>query len=157
MRDPIMRGRSSRVVSMPAEPTDIFAIRELWTSAEAPHWRVRPGLDQPKITKTANVSELSIAMTGAVRPQAPDQYSRPGMFEISEAANWSDVSALMATYYDKASVLKPDSPLHAEVARIKDVSSDLRGQAAMALSLVDDQVRYLFLGMNNGGQHGDRT
>jgi tetratricopeptide (TPR) repeat protein len=155
MRDPITRGRSWRILSMPAEPADVFAIRELWPNTETPHWRVGPGLDQPKVTKTADGSELSITMTGAVRPQAPkqspDRYSRPGLFEISEAASWPEVSALMAPYYDKASQLNPDSPLHAEVARIKTGSSDPKVQAAMALSLVENQVRYLFLGMNNGG------
>jgi tetratricopeptide (TPR) repeat protein len=155
MRDPIMRGRSWRTIAMPAEPADVFAIREIWPSSETPHWRIGPGLDKPKITTTADGTEFSISMTGAVRPlvpkQAPERYSRPGLFEISEAASWSDVSALMAPYYDKAAVLKPDSPLRAEIARIKGASSDPKVQAALALKLVEDQVRYLFLGMNNGG------
>jgi tetratricopeptide (TPR) repeat protein len=155
MRDPIMRGRSSRIVGMPAQPADVFAIRELWSGSKTPHWQVGPGLGQPKVTATADGSELSISMTNAVRPQppkqAPGRYSYPGLFEISQAESWPEVSALMAPYYDKASVLKPDSPLHAEVARIKAASSDPKVQAMMALRLVEDQVRYLFLGMNNGG------
>src|SRR5579859_6412530 len=44
-----------------------------------------------------------------------------------------------------------DSPLHEEVARIRAASKDPKIQAAMALDLVEDEVRYLFLGMNNGG------
>ena len=56
------------------------------------------------------------------------------MFEISEVGSWAQVSSLMAPFYDKASTLKPDSPLHAEAAKIKAASSDPKIQAAMALS-----------------------
>jgi tetratricopeptide (TPR) repeat protein len=154
-RDPIMRGRSGRTLVMPSTTADLFAIRELWPASETPHWRETPGLDKPKISTTADGSELSISMINAVRPkapkQAPDRYSHPGLFEISEAGSWPEVSTLMAPYYDKAALLKPDSQLRAEIAKIKAASPDPKIQAAVALRLVQDQVRYLFLGMNNGG------
>src|SRR5262249_7863219 len=76
---------------------------------------------------------------------------RPGRFEISQVGDWSEVSALMAPLYDRTAVLKPDSPLRKELAKIKAASADPKVQAAAALRLVEDQVRYLFLGMNNGG------
>lgn len=155
MRDPIMRGRSGRTLVMPSTQADIFAIRELWPSSETPHWRETPGLGKPNISTTADGAELLISMANAVRPkgpkQAPERYSHPGVFEISEATSWQEVSTLMAPYYDKAAVLKPDSPLWVEIAKIKAASADPKVQAAAALRLVQDQVRYLFLGMNNGG------
>jgi transglutaminase-like putative cysteine protease len=154
-RDPLQKGRSDRILTLPTSPTDVFAIREIWPAGETPHWRVTEGFDQPKITTTDEGTELTVTMANALRPkaprQAPSRYSHPGLFEISEVGSWSDVSSLMAPHYDKASTLKPDSPLHEEVARIKAASKEPKIQAAMALDLVEDQVRYLFLGMNNGG------
>lgn len=154
-RDPIQKGRSDRILTLPTAPTDVFAIREIWPKGETPHWRVTEGFDQPKVVATAEGSELSITMKDALRPkaprQAPSRFSHPGMFEISEVGSWAQVSSLMAPFYDKASTLKPDSPLHAEAAKIRTASSDPKVQAEMALKLVEDQVRYLFLGMNNGG------
>ena len=154
-RDPLQKGRSDRILTLPTAPTDVFAIREIWPANETPRWRVTEGFDQPKVVKTAEGTELSITMKGALRAkaprQAPSRYSHPGMFEISEVGSWAQVSSLMAPFYDKASTLKPDSPLHGEAAKIKAASSDPKVQAAMALKLVEDQVRYLFLGMNNGG------
>jgi hypothetical protein len=154
-RDPIQRGRSARILTMPTAPTDLFAIRELWADGAPPKWRITTGLPEPKITATPDGNELLITVANAVRPkppkQAPGRFSHPGLFEISEVGSWSDVSSLMAPYYDKAAVLKPDSPLRVEVAKIKAVSDDPKIQAAMALRLVEEQVRYLFLGMNNGG------
>jgi tetratricopeptide (TPR) repeat protein len=154
-RDPIMRGRSGRVLIMPTAPIDLLVFRELWPGSETPHWRETAGLDKPKISTTPDGTELLISMTNAVRPkapkQAPERFSFPGVFEISEAGRWADVSALMSPYYDKAATLKADSPLRAEIAKIKASSNDPKVQAAAALHLVQDQVRYLFLGMNNGG------
>jgi transglutaminase-like putative cysteine protease len=154
-RDPLQRGREDRILTLPPSPTDVFAIREIWPAGETPHWRITEGFDQPKVTTTPEGTELTVTMNNALRPraprQAPSRYSHPGLFEFSEVGNWSDVSRLMAPYYDKASTLKPDSPLHDEVAKIKAASKDPKVQAAMALRLVEDQVRYLFLGMNNGG------
>jgi hypothetical protein len=154
-RDPLTRGRSRRILMMPTAPTDLFAIRELWPSTETPQWRETYGLDKPTISTTPDGTELLISMADAVRPKAPKQapghYSHPGTFEISEVGGWSDVSALMTPYYDKAALLKPDSPLRDEVAKIKAASNDPKVQAAAALHLVQAQVRYLYLGMNNGG------
>jgi hypothetical protein len=154
-RDPIQRGRSARILTVPTEPTDLFAIRELWPNGETPSWRTTTGLPEPKITATPDGSELLITVANAVRPkvpkQAPGRFSHPGLFEISEVGGWSEVSSLMAPYYDKAAVLKPDSPLRAEIAKIRAASGDPKIQAAAALRLVQEQVRYLFRGMNNGG------
>jgi hypothetical protein len=154
-RDPIQKGRSDRILTLPTAPTGIFAIREIWPAGETPLWRITEGVDEPKVTTTGEGTELTITMANALRPkaprQAPGRYSHPGLFEISQVSSWSDVSSLMAPFYDKASTLKPDSLLRAEVARIKAASKDPKVRAALALDLVEDQVRYLFLGMNNGG------
>jgi hypothetical protein len=48
----------------------------------------------------------------------------------------------MGAYYDRAATLGETSPLRAEVARIKATSSDPKVQAAAALQLVEDAVRY---------------
>jgi len=154
-RDPILRGHSDRVFPLPTVPADRFFLRELLPPGATPHWRVTAGVDKPKITTTADGTELVIDMANAVRPKAPagapERYMRPGRFEISQVEDWPEVSALMAPLYDKTAVLKPDSPLRQEVAKIKAASSDPKVQAAAALRLVQEQVRYLFLGMNNGG------
>ena len=56
----------------------------------------------------------------------------------------------MAPYYDKAAVLAPSSPLKAEVATIRALSDDPRVQAAAALHLVQQKVRYLYVRANDG-------
>ncbi|HEX4505461.1 MAG TPA: DUF3857 domain-containing protein, partial [Alphaproteobacteria bacterium] len=154
-RDPLMRGRSGRIVVLPTATADRFVARVLLPPGETPHWRVTTGFDKPKVAATADGTELTVDMKNAIRPtppkNAPDRYMRPGRMEVSQVDDWSQVSAVMAPLYDKTAVLKPDSPLRQEVAKIKAASADPKVQAAAALHLVQQQVRYLFLGMNNGG------
>ena len=47
--------------------------------------------------------------------------------------------------------LASDSPIKAEAARIRAASPDPKVQAGLALALVQDQIRYLFLGLDGGG------
>ena len=57
----------------------------------------------------------------------------------------------MAPLYRKAATLAPNSPIRAEAAKIRAASSDPKVQAAAALRLVQDRIRYLYLGMDLGG------
>jgi hypothetical protein len=52
----------------------------------------------------------------------------------------------MAPLYKTDGAIAPGSPLAAEVAKIAAASSDPRTRAALALRLVQEQVRYLFRG-----------
>jgi tetratricopeptide (TPR) repeat protein len=154
-RDPILKGKSSRIAVIPPSPTDHFVIREIWPKSESPKRRQTGGLDAPTVTSTGDETELLIDMKNAIRPKAPKlapgRFNRPGEFEISQVAGWPEVSALMAPFFEKTSQLVPDSPVKAEIAKIKAASNDPKTRAAAALHLVQDRIRYLFLGMNNGG------
>jgi len=154
--DPAMQGRSQHVTGdiIPL-PVAHLHIRQVWAPDKPMRWRETDGLAAPTVTKSADGTELVIDMTNAVRPTtpkwAPARYANVGLIQTSEFADWSDVSAVMAPLYDKAATLKPDSALTAEIAKIRAGSSDPEVQAAAALRLVQDQVRYVFLGINDGG------
>jgi tetratricopeptide (TPR) repeat protein len=71
--------------------------------------------------------------------------------DVSEFPDWGAVSAAMLPLYAKAAALAPDSPVKAQAKRIAAASSDPVRRAEMALQLVEDQVRYLYIGMDGGG------
>jgi tetratricopeptide (TPR) repeat protein/transglutaminase-like putative cysteine protease len=81
---------------------------------------------------------------------APARYKPLPMLDVSTYADWAALSRAMAPYYRSEGAIAPGSPLAAEVERIAAASKDPRTRAAMALRLVQDQVRYLFRGMDNG-------
>ena len=128
--------------------------RFLWPAAKPMHWRFSDDLPIPNIITANGETELTINADTYVRPpvpdQAPDRYGRLGEVQFSQFSTWAEVSARMAPYYDKAAVLAPDSPLKAEVAKIRAASDDPKVQAAAALRLVQQKVRYLYVRANDG-------
>lgn len=128
--------------------------RFLWPAAKPMHWRLSDDLPVPNIVTANGESELTINADSYVRPpvpdQAPDRYGRYGEVQFSQFSTWAEVSARMAPYYDKAAVLAPDSPLKAEVAKIRALSDDPKVRAAAALRLVQQKVRYLYVRANDG-------
>ena len=154
--DPIMKGRSEFLFPGPTSiPVDRMRLRAVWNRPKAIRWRAADGLDTPKLLRRGDTSELIVDMHNVealVPPKdAPQRFGSARQIDFTEFASWADVSALFAPLYVKASTLAASSPLKAEAAKIRAASSDPAVRAAAALALVQDKVRYVFLGMNAGG------
>lgn len=154
--DPVLQGHSEMVVGLsPGPATDRFRIREIWPAAAPVRWRATVGIDRPVISKAAGQVELVVDEAHARRPDpprgAPARYAYLSVIETSDFHSWGEISSLMAPLYQKAAALSADSPLKAQIAKIRSASADPKAQAAAALHLVQDQIRYLYLGMNQGG------
>jgi tetratricopeptide (TPR) repeat protein/transglutaminase-like putative cysteine protease len=155
-RDPVLQGHSESVAAMRFVGTaGRYRVRETWPETVPIRWRTTEGLPAAKLTTTAGISELLIDQTNAVAPKppadAPQRFTDVGELDVSDFKDWAAVSALAAPLYAKAAALKPDSPLKAEADKIRKASSDPTARVEAALRLVEDQVHYVFLGMNFGG------
>ncbi|HUG73411.1 MAG TPA: tetratricopeptide repeat protein, partial [Steroidobacteraceae bacterium] len=73
------------------------------------------------------------------------------MLELTTYRNWQALSQRLAPLYVEASKLTADSPLRAEAARIRREHATPAERAAAALRLVQDEIRYVLLAMNDGG------
>ena len=153
-RDPVFGG-NSEAVTLAASTTRIghARLRVTWDKDKPIRFRQSDDLPAAKVTPGGGeyVLEADNLTAGTAPDQAPDRYAQLGYVEFSQFASWKDISRLMAPHYDKASTLAGDSPLKAETAKIRAASTDPKIQAAMAVKLVENSVRYLFLGMNQGG------
>lgn len=119
--------------------------------------RIQPsgGILQPKLIRKGNLSSIDVAMDN-VQPLpltkgAPARYQYGRLIEMTDAPSWDSIVALMAPLYAKAETLSTNSPVQTEIAKIKAASSDPKTRAEAALALVQDRVRYVFIGMNDGG------
>lgn len=81
----------------------------------------------------------------------PGRYYLTRIAQFSDMADWSTASILMAPLYERAATLEADSPLTAEIERIRTTHETEAARAAAALRLVQDGVRYLSLSMGEGG------
>ena len=86
-------------------------------------------------------------------PQAPGRFTVPPLIELSDFADWADVSHTMEPLYRPdapSAAIKPGGDLDQEVAKIAAASTDPRRRVAMVLQLVQDKVRYFAVSMEGG-------
>lgn len=70
--------------------------------------------------------------------------------QFTDFQSWADASRMMAPLYEAGSTLEANSPLLAEIERIRRDNDTDATRAMAALRLVEDQVRYLALSMGEG-------
>ena len=156
MRDPLFKGHAQLLMRNPGmSPIRHLIIREIWPASKTLQWRQTEGLSPARVTDKPEGKELAIDMvdTKPIKAprDAPGRFSHINRLEISEFSSWGEVSALMSPLYEKASHLEQESPIKAEAAKIAAASTDPKVRAAAALHVVQDEIRYLFLGMDRGG------
>ena len=154
--DPALGGRSQAVFgALAGMPIGRLHIRALWPSAKPVRWRAGPGILAPKEERHGGEREFVVEAVNVTPPRpprgAPLRFQAVNYIAASDMGSWRDVSKLMASLYAAASTLLPGGAIHAEAARIAAVSADPRVRALAALRLVEDQVRYVLLTIDDGG------
>lgn len=117
--------------------------------------RITSAMPAGRLTRRNGLVRFELSQNN-VEPLAPPN-GAPPRFGIVRLASfttftsWSDVAMLMAPLYERASTLPADGRLQAEVARIRERTTDPVERAEAALALVQDRVRYVALLMGEGG------
>jgi tetratricopeptide (TPR) repeat protein len=155
-KDPVLQGHSEGEQHLlHGFIPSVVRFRDVWPASKPMRWLATGQLAGMKAVAGADGTEISTELHDfAAKPPpdgAPSRFKDVGHFEFSQFSNWSEVSKLLWPLFDKASTLQPGSPLKAEAAKIAAATSDPELRASLALRLVQDQVRYLFVGLDNGG------
>ena len=94
--------------------------------------------------------EIRDPRTVIINDGAPVRYNIRRLVEYSDFSGWPDISRVMWPLFDRAAQLPAGSPLHAEAAKIASASADPAERLRAALRLVEDQVRYVYVGLDGG-------
>lgn len=81
---------------------------------------------------------------------APGRFQWQRAVEFSIFSHWNAVSRHFAPLFTEASKVADGSPLKAEAMRIAATHADERARAEAALKLVQQDVRYVYVGLNGG-------
>jgi tetratricopeptide (TPR) repeat protein/transglutaminase-like putative cysteine protease len=154
--DPILAGTSEGEVAIPpAAPVVVAHVRALWPTSDPVKWQATQGLTGIHPIHSGRMSGIEATMSNLqpiVQPKgAPLRFLVDRRIDFSSFGSWAEVARRLAPLYTAAARLSAGSPLQAQIARIRAASPDPKVQAAMALALVENEVRYVFLGMNEGG------
>jgi tetratricopeptide (TPR) repeat protein len=155
-RDKALQGNVQAFQPLMADPmrAKFARARISWPSGSPVRWRLTPDTVRPTVAKKDGFDAIEVALPLAKQPEmpadAPTRYRQMPLIEASSFADWAAVSKVLAPLYDTSGKIAPGSPLAAEVAKIATKTNDPRRRAALALQLVQDEVRYLFKGMDGG-------
>lgn len=153
--DPVTKGHAE----WSSGPIDGFSgtprsLRLLWPKDSPMRWRGANGFPEPKVAVVGDEREVTLAVTTTDKPNAPDsapdRYDPQRSFAVSDFADWGMLSARFAPLYEKAATIGSTSPIQAEIAKIKAATADPARRASLALKLVQDRVRYVYLGLELG-------
>lgn len=141
------------VIAMPAKVSGA-SMRLSWPRSQPIQWKVLGQSIVAQQTREGAYQVVTLTLPAPKQPEmpgdAPVRYTRPPMVEVTSFASWPDVSKTMAPLYATSDSIPAGSPLSGEVARIIAAESDPLRRAALALRSVQDNIRYLAVGMDGG-------
>jgi hypothetical protein len=154
-RRPAFGDRFSEVAQLPVLGVPgAFRFRASWPDSRQTSWKATADLPPAAPTVANGFKEIVYEMRdpAGVVPitGAPPRFNLFRQIQFSDFPSWNALSAQYWTLIDKAAALPAGSPLHAEAARIAQSTSDPKARAQAALSLVQEQIRYVYVGLNDG-------
>lgn len=133
---------------------DFSRIRASWPDDLDVRYKAGPDFDLPEVKTEGgfNLVEVMMPLDKAedMPGDAPLRYRRPAMLQLGTFDTWSDVSSVMAPYYETSGALEGLDDLKAKVEAIRAGSDDELERAVAALELVQEDVRYLLNGLDGG-------
>jgi hypothetical protein len=154
-RDPTLFDRPFGAIQLPMiEIGGIFRARLLQSDDIALKRQTTPDLETPASLAVKTADELVIKIDNPKSVNLPE--GAPGRFaigrlvEYSSFANWGEISMTFSKFFEQASKFSANSPVRAEVAKIAALSSDPEVRILAALRLVQDRIRYVYVGLGTG-------
>lgn len=150
--DPTLGAQNAGALMMVGTlPPGRFRLGLSWDEGQEPTIRATPDLtgaiDRGRRSLTAQLDDPPIV---SPPKDAPPRFAWQRAVEYSDFASWGDVSRRFAPLYATAATLAPQSPVRAEAARIAAAHPGALARAQAALELVQQQVRYVYVGLDGG-------
>jgi tetratricopeptide (TPR) repeat protein len=155
-RETALKGALETSTMMPVKPVQAGFVRTrfLWPAKAEMHWKTYGEGVHSATSMVDGLRELVVTGPLPKPPElpndAPMRYRVPPIVEAASFADWQAVSRTMAPLYDTAGTIQPGGELARAVTAIAAANQDPLRRASAALQLVQEKVRYLYNGMENG-------
>lgn len=151
-RDPTLGGNEAGLLFLGGSPSPgRYHLGLSWEAGQKPMLKMTADLAKVAVESERAV-DLRFDNPATVSPpkDAPGRYQWQRILEYTDFSDWAALSRHFAPLYDKAATLPAGSPLKREASRIAAAHADPMAQASAALKLVQQDVRYIYVGLNSG-------
>ncbi len=152
VNDPTLGKDSAGLLALIANPSPgRYRLGLNWTASQHPVIKITPDI-APIAKRSERAIELRFDNPATQVPpaKAPARYQWQRVVEYSDFPAWTLISQRFAGLFAKAASLDEASPLKQEAKRIAGAHTDPLERASAALKLVQQDVRYIYVGLNNG-------
>lgn len=150
--DPTLGKNDAGLLVLAANPSPgRYRLELSWDNNRKPNLKTTPDMP-PAIRNLDHAVEFRFDNPGISTPpkEAPARYQWQRALEYSDFADWPAVSRVFDPLFTKAAQLAKDSPLKAEARRIVAENASAFDRASAALKLVQQDVRYVYVGLDRG-------
>ena len=150
INDPTLGRNYSGLLALGASPwPGRYHLGLSWDQGHQPNFKTTAD-----ITAAMRKSERAVDFqwdnppVASVPKDAPMRYQWRRIVEYTDFADWAALSRHFAPLYAKAATLSRNSPVKREASRIAAAYSSPLERASAALKLVQQDVRYIYVGLN---------
>jgi transglutaminase-like putative cysteine protease len=152
--DALLGGTPEQIIGVPPSSAQLRAhLSARWPADYKMTWRASPFIAPVSAAHAGGFVQVSATLNNAaplVQPLgAPARFLLDRALQVSGQASWPPISQLLYPLFDHAAQLTRSSPLQAQLARLRSAAADPKARAAAALRLVQDQIRYVPVEMND--------
>lgn len=157
-RDATFAGRTAGAFQLPFLSTPgAYRLRLTWPKEAVLQWRGTPDLGALAVhgegADQVLEEELQDPNSSPLTDGAPPRFNLRRRMEFSQFSSWDEIGQTLRPLFEQAATLVSQSPLHAEAARIAAATADPGARAEAALRLVQDRIRYVYVGLDGDGYH----
>lgn len=150
--DPTLGGNETGLLALTSSPSlGRYRLGLSWDEGHEPHVKMTSDMTAALI-KGKRSFDFRFDNPPILSPpkDAPARYLWQRLVEFSDFASWPALSRHFAPIYAKATALGPDSAIRREASRIAAANARPLDRASAALKLVQQNVRYIYVGLNGG-------
>jgi hypothetical protein len=151
-RDPTLGQHDSGLLVLgPSPAPGRYHLGLSWDEGQEPRLKTTAEMNAAMV-KAGRQVDFRFDNPPALSPpkDAPPRYQWQRVVEYSDFPDWPAVSRFFAPLYAKAATLSADSPVRREATRIAAAHASRLDRAGAALKLVQQDVRYIYVGLNGG-------
>ena len=150
--DPSLGDKDAGVLLLAPNPAPgRYRLGLTWDEDQRPDLKIGAAMKSAATARDGGIDFRFDNPDALVSPKdSPPRYGWLRTVEFSDFADWTAVSRLFAPLYQKAAQLSKTSPIRIETARIAAANANPFDRARAALKLVQQDVRYIYIGLNGG-------
>ncbi len=150
--DPTLGLHASGLLTLaPSPPSGRYHLGLGWEPGSKPNLKMTADMAAAAVKSESGV-DFRFDNPAVLSPpkDSPARYLWQRVAEYSDFSDWAALSRQLAPLFEKAAQLAPNSEIKLEASRIATAQATPMQRASAALKLVQQDVRYVYVGLNGG-------